>query len=85
MGPNGAPVRQIRTALKTSDKTMVKRKVFEFTEIGRLTFTAAMGVRNGVDQISKSIYGAASGRSSCMNSIKRRVSFFCRPMSGQTA
>lgn len=64
---------------------MVKRKAFEFREIGRLTFTAALDVGDGVDQISKSIYGAASGRSFCMNSIKRRVSFFCGPMSGQTA
>ena len=35
LGPNGAPVRQIRTALKTSDKTMANRKSFEFKEIGR--------------------------------------------------
>lgn len=35
LGPNGTPVRQIRTALKTSDKTVAKRKAFELEELKR--------------------------------------------------
>ena len=34
-GPSGKPARQIRTALKTADKTVAKRKAFELEELKR--------------------------------------------------